>query len=94
MKDELIIPLYDCAWCGGEYIKHHNRQTYCCSKCSYYGGLEKTANRVHKHRLKKRQTFGYESVKNLGGGHLGPHRKENMVEEAVLVRKELNRYKL
>lgn len=89
-----IIPLHTCAYCGKEYIKTHNRQIYCSSKCSYYGGLEKTANRVHKYRIRKKQNFGYDSVKNLGGGHLGPHRKENMAEEAVLVRKELNRFKL
>lgn len=83
-----------CEWCGKPFKKKHNRQIYCTPKCNYYAQLEKTNNRVRKYRLQKRKQFGYESVKNLGSGHLGPHPDKNMVKEAVLVRKEKNRYKL
>lgn len=83
-----------CKWCGKIFFKKHNRETYCTPKCNYYAQLEKTNNRVRKYRLQKRKQFGYESVKNLGSGHLGPHPDKNMVKEAVLVRKEKNRYKL
>lgn len=89
-----IIPLYKCQFCGKEFIKSHNRQVYCCTKCQYYGGLEKTTERVRRYRHRKKELFGYDSVKNLGSGYLGQHRDPDFVKEAVKVRKERNRVKI
>lgn len=89
-----IIPLHKCQYCGKEYIKTHNRQVYCNSKCAYYGGLEKTNERVRRYRRNKQEQFGYDSVKNLGSGHLGQHRDTDFVQEALKVRKERNRMKI
>lgn len=89
-----IIPLHKCQYCGREYIKTHNRQVYCGAKCAYYGGLEKTTERVRRYRYRKKTQFGYDSVKNLGSGNLGQHRDADFVKEAVKVRKERNRCKI
>lgn len=89
-----IIKISNCSYCGSEYIKKHNRQTYCCEECSYYGSLEKTNNRVRRYRIKKRKNFGYESVKNLGGGHLGPNPKSSFEEEHRVVKNEKRRLRL
>lgn len=82
----------ECAWCGKEYTKTHNRQMYCSNACRDYANMEKTNIRVRNHRRKYKEI----QVDPLGsyGASLGPTPREDHREELILVEKQLRKFHL
>lgn len=80
-----------CQWCGKEFLKSHNREVYCSSRCRYYGNLEKTMFRMRKYRKFLLETYGYDATYGLGEGNLGSHRRDDFDSELRAIKKEMSR---
>ncbi len=88
MKVQIKYPTAKCAYCGREYTKQHNRQTYCSDECRQKGYQEKNNNRWRKWYRKNKKTL-YQ--KQLGTRTIGPKPNPDPEREAEIIRNEKER---
>jgi len=89
-----IIKLKKCNWCGGEFIKEHNRQVYCSDNCRKHARAEKNRGYFRKYYHKYKKIMTEKQRCGLGSGFLSMHRNENFDQEFIAIRKEMQRLKI
>ena len=88
MEIEIKYPKAKCQYCGKEFTKTHNRQTYCSPECRKKGYQEKNNQRWRKWYHKNKKTL-YQ--KQLGTRTIGPHKHPENTREQEIINNEKNR---
>ena len=88
MKVNINYPKAKCAYCGKQYTKQHNRQTYCSPECRKKGDQEKANRRWRKWYHKNKKTL---YRKQLGTRTIGPKPNPNPEREAEIISNEKDR---
>jgi len=88
MKVNIKYPKSKCAYCGKEYTKTHNRQTYCSDKCRKHARQEKRRIYDSQYYYRNRKRI---HQRRKGTPTIGPTPNPNVEREAEIVRKEVER---
>ena len=88
MKVNIQYPKAKCAYCGKEYTKTHNRQTYCSDKCRTEARREKRRRYDYKYYRKNRDII---NQKRIGTRTIGPKPNPNKEREQQIIQKEIER---
>ena len=88
MKITIKYPKAKCAYCGNEFEKKHNRQTYCSDHCRTEARREKRRKYDYKYYRKNRDRI---NKKRLGTRTIGPRPHPNIERETEIIEKEIER---
>ncbi len=88
MKVNIKYPTVKCAYCGKEFTKTHNRQTYCSDTCRKYARQEKRRQYNYKYYTRNKKRI---HQKYTGTCTLAPKPNPDTQREHEIIQNEIER---
>ena len=88
MDIRINYPKAKCAYCGKQYTKQHNRQTYCSDECRENARKEKKRIYNSKYYYKNKKRLHQTQI---GTRSIGPRANPNKERESEIIQNEIER---